>query len=100
MLITDAGQALLARALRGDTLTFTAVQMGDGAITTQTMASMSALVNRIIDSQMEQKFFDDCPITFRDIRQTKLVLIERLKSIYHTRIQYPEQQKETNNRTV
>ena len=48
MIITDAGQALLARALRGDTLTFTAVQMGDGSLTTQTMASMSALVNRII----------------------------------------------------
>ena len=48
MIITDAGQALLARALRGDTLTFTAVQMGDGSLTTQTMAPMSALVNRII----------------------------------------------------
>ena len=48
MIITDAGQALLARALRGDTLTFTSVQMGDGSLTTQTMASMSALVNRVI----------------------------------------------------
>ena len=34
--------------------------------------------------------FKECPITFRDIAQAKQVLIERLKAIYHTRIQYPE----------
>ena len=76
------------------------VEAASRSLQEYTEERVSALVNRIIDSQMEQKFFDDCPITFRDIRQTKLVLIERLKSIYHTRIQYPEQQKETNNRTV
>jgi hypothetical protein len=47
------------------------------------------LVNKLIDSQVEQGFFKECPITFRDIAQAKQVLIERLKSIYHTRISYP-----------
>ena len=53
--------------------------------------SISELVNRIIDSQVQNGFFTECPITFRDIYLTKQVLIERLKSIYHTRIQYPEE---------
>ena len=31
-----------------------------------------------------------CPITFDDIEKTKEVFIENLKTIYHSRIQYPE----------
>ena len=55
-----------------------------------TEESISTLVNRLIDGQVADGFFTDCPITFRDISQAKLVLTERLMSIYHTRIQYPE----------
>ena len=51
--------------------------------------SISGLVNKIIDSQLEAGFFVDCPINFRDVKQAKQVLIERLKAIYHTRISYP-----------
>lgn len=47
-------------------------------------------VNQLIDRQVENGFFEECPITFRDITTAKQVLIERLKSIYHTRIQYPQ----------
>lgn len=52
--------------------------------------NIATLVDKLIDNQVEQGFFDDCPITFRDITITKHVLIEQLKSIYHTRIQYPK----------
>ena len=55
-----------------------------------TEESISSLVNKIIDSQVADGCFRDCPITFRDIAQAKQVLTERLMSIYHTRIQYPE----------
>lgn len=48
LVITAAGQALLARALQGDALTFTRAQMGDGAITTQTVGQMTALVHPVI----------------------------------------------------
>ena len=59
-----------------------------------TEESISSLVDRLIDSQVADGCFKDCPITFRDIAQAKLVLTERLMSIYHTRIQYPELKKE------
>lgn len=55
-----------------------------------TEKSICDLVNKLIDQQVAQGFFNDCPITFRDISMAKHVLIEQLKSIYHTRIQYPK----------
>lgn len=58
-----------------------------------TEESISSLVDRLIDAQVADGCFKDCPITFRDIAQAKQVLTERLMSIYHTRIQYPELKK-------
>ena len=51
------------------------------------------IVNRLIDAQVEEGYFKECPITFRDIAYAKTVLIEKLKTIYHTRISYPELKK-------
>ena len=51
--------------------------------------SISNLVNKLIDQQVADGFFAECRITFYDIAIAKQVLIERLKAIYHTRIQYP-----------
>lgn len=56
--------------------------------------SISALVDSIIQAQVREGFFNDCPITFRDLQTAKNVLIGRLKSIYHTRISYPELSEE------
>ena len=39
---------------------------------------------------MAEGYFRECPITFRDIADAKRVLVENLKTIYHTRIAYPE----------
>jgi len=52
--------------------------------------NISKRVNELIDKQVNDGFYRECPITFRDIAMAKQVLIERLKSIYHTRIKYPE----------
>ena len=55
-----------------------------------TEESISSLINRLIDQQVADGYFSDCPITFHDINIAKKVLIERLKNIYHTRIAYPK----------
>jgi len=55
-----------------------------------TEKSIRDLVNRLIDCQVSEGFFRECPITFRDIAYAKTVLIEKLKTIYHTRVNYPE----------
>ncbi len=55
-----------------------------------TEESIRALVNRLIDNQVNEGFFHECQITFREIAMAKEVLIEKLMAIYHTRIKYPE----------
>ncbi len=56
--------------------------------------SIGTLVQKVIEEQVREGFFNDCPITFRDLQTAKNVLIGRLKAIYHTRISYPELNEE------
>ncbi|MBR6016980.1 MAG: HDIG domain-containing protein [Prevotella sp.] len=70
-----------------------AVEAASRSLPEYTEESITNLVERIIDSQLADGYFRECPITFRDIALAKQVLIERLKNIYHTRISYPELQK-------
>ncbi len=58
-----------------------------------TEQSIRSLVERLIDTQVAEGYFRECPITFRDIQYAKTVLIEKLKTIYHTRVSYPSEKK-------
>lgn len=51
------------------------------------------LVDNIIDAQLEDGCFRECPITFKDIVTVKAVFKEKLMTIYHTRISYPKLKK-------
>lgn len=66
-----------------------AVEAASRSLKEYTEESISELVNRIVDGQVESGAFKVCPITFRDIEIAKHVMIDRLKTIYHTRISYP-----------
>ena len=70
-----------------------AVEAASRSLPDYTEQSIRELVCRIIDTQVDEGYFRDCPITFRDIQYAKTVLIEKLKTIYHTRISYPELKK-------
>lgn len=67
-----------------------AVEASSRSLKEFTEESIKELVNRIIDGQVQAGYFRECPITFRDIADAKRVLVESLKTIYHTRIAYPE----------
>ena len=69
------------------------VEAASRALNQYTEESISTLTNKLIDNQVADGFFRECHITFRDIALAKSVLIERLKSIYHTRISYPHLNK-------
>ncbi len=69
------------------------VEAASRSLPEYTEESISQLVERIIDSQMEEGYFKDCPITYKDIATVKAVFKEKLRIIYHTRISYPELQK-------
>ena len=69
------------------------VEAASRSLSEYTEESISNLVNTLIDGQVNDGYYTDCPITFHDINVAKQVLIERLKVIYHTRISYPELKK-------
>lgn len=67
------------------------VEAASRSLSDYTEASIRSLVERIVDTQVSEGYFRECPITFRDIQYAKTVLIEKLKTIYHTRISYPSE---------
>ena len=70
------------------------VEAASRSLPDYTEKTIRELVNRLIDAQVSEGYFKECPITFRDIAYAKTVLIEKLKTIYHTRLSYPELKKE------
>ncbi len=70
-----------------------AVEAASRSLKEYTDESITNLVTKIIDSQIADGAFKDAPLTFRNIEQIKAKLIEKLKTIYHTRISYPELKK-------
>jgi len=52
--------------------------------------SIATLVENIINSQISNKQFDNTNLTFRDIDTVKELFKEKLKNIYHARIEYPK----------
>ncbi len=52
--------------------------------------SISTLVENIINSQIGNKQFDTTNLTFKDIDTVKALFKEKLKNIYHARIEYPK----------
>jgi putative nucleotidyltransferase with HDIG domain len=69
------------------------VEAASRSLQDYTTESISELVDRIIDGQVNDGYFRECPITFRDISTIKEVFKEKLRTIYHTRIQYPDEAK-------
>ncbi len=70
-----------------------AVEAASRSLPEYTEESIGNLVDKIIDSQVQEGFFKECPITFKDIATVKNVFKEKLRTIYHTRISYPELKK-------
>ena len=69
------------------------VEAASRSLPEYTEESISNLIEKIIDSQVAEGYFKECPITFKDIATVKAVFKEKLKTIYHTRISYPELKK-------
>ena len=70
------------------------VEAASHSLKEYTESNIHALVDKIIDAQLENGQFSLTPLTFKDIDTIKSTFKERLKAIYHTRISYPEEKKE------
>ncbi len=69
------------------------VEAASRSLSDYTESSINTLVDHIIDNQMSEGYFLNCPITFSDVLNIKRVLKEKLKTMYHTRVKYPELRK-------
>ncbi|MBS7040703.1 MAG: hypothetical protein KH153_11885, partial [Bacteroidales bacterium] len=66
------------------------VEAASRSLKEYTEESISKLVNSIIDGQVSEGLLKQTPLSFRDVEIIKQTFIEKLKTIYHTRISYPE----------
>lgn len=66
------------------------VEAASRSLKEYTEESISNLVDKIIEGQKSEGYFNECDITFKDIAIAKEVFKEKLKIVYHTRISYPE----------
>lgn len=54
---------------------------------------IQALVERIIASKVAKKQLEDSALTFNDLEKCKAVFLQILRSVYHTRIEYPAEKQ-------
>ncbi|HBG41945.1 HD family phosphohydrolase [Limibacterium fermenti] len=69
------------------------VEASSRSLNEYTEESLRNLVDKIIDSQLAEGYFKQSPITFKDIQTVKDVFVDKLKTVYHSRIVYPELKK-------
>ena len=65
------------------------VEAASRSMTDHSPEAISELVNRIIDSQVNDGLHRESPLSFRDIQQAKEAFMARLRTMYHSRIAYP-----------
>lgn len=70
-----------------------AVEAASRSLTDHSVQSITSLVNRIINSQIEDGLHNDSPISFHDIKVIKEAFVNRVSTIYHSRVVYPDSPK-------
>lgn len=67
-----------------------AVEASSRSLKELTEPKIVAHIDRIVDSIIDDGLLKSCPLTFRDVETIKEVFYEKLKTMYHSRISYPE----------
>lgn len=70
-----------------------AVEAASRSLEIYTDETISALVEKIIETQIEEGNFRYAPISFYEIEQVKATFKKRLKIIYHSRVAYPTKEE-------
>lgn len=73
------------------------VEAASRSLPEYTEESITNLVNKLIDGQLEDGLMKNAPITFQEIEMAKRVYIDKLIRIYHSRIAYPELKEKDGN---
>jgi putative nucleotidyltransferase with HDIG domain len=66
------------------------VEAASRSLTDYSEESLQSLIEKIINGQIADGLLQDAPLTFKNIKEIKQVFLEKLLSVYHLRITYPE----------
>ena len=69
------------------------VEAASRSLKEHTEESIRQLVDKIIDTQIADGLLKSAPLTFRDVETVKSVFTDKLKTMFHTRISYPDLKK-------
>ena len=69
------------------------VEAASRSLKEHTEESIKQLVDKIIDGQIADGLLKSAPLTFRDVETVKSVFVDKLKTMFHTRISYPDLKK-------
>lgn len=67
-----------------------AVEAASRSLKDHSLLSITNLVERIVESQIDDGLHNDSPISFRDIKVIKESFINSISTMYHSRIIYPD----------
>ncbi|MBF0275021.1 MAG: HDIG domain-containing protein [Nitrospinae bacterium] len=62
-------------------------------------SNIRALVDKIVDGKKEHKQLDQTPLTFNDLKAIKESFVTTLTNMFHSRIDYPEDEQAKQNKT-
>lgn len=74
-----------------------AVEASSRSLSEITEETLKAHVSKIVDIIVNEGLLRNTPLTFRDIETTKYIFLEKLRTMHHSRIAYPELNKQPGN---
>ncbi|MEO9887695.1 MAG: HDIG domain-containing metalloprotein [Balneola sp.] len=74
------------------------IEAASRAMKNPNYTKLENLVNKMVDDRVAEGQLSQCPLTFRDLSVIKETFINILVGVYHGRIEYPEEKKETNSK--
>jgi hypothetical protein len=69
------------------------IEAASRAMKNPTYSKLESLVSRMVDDRVSEGQLSHCPLTFRDLQIIKETFLNILVGVYHSRIEYPEDQK-------
>jgi putative nucleotidyltransferase with HDIG domain len=69
------------------------VEAASRSLKDPTYTKLENLIDKLVDHKMDGKQLSRTPLTFKEIEKIKGVFLTILSGIYHSRVEYPEEQK-------
>jgi cyclic-di-AMP phosphodiesterase PgpH len=73
------------------------IEAASRSLKDKTLENLKEVIDNMIDHKIRDRQLEESELTFRDIKIIKETLLNKLKNIYHVRIEYPKE-KETSTK--